>query len=111
MQIHHGKHHQTYVNNLNAAIEKAPELANKSLDDLMRGINERSGSSAHRRPQQRRRTLEPLDVLEVDGAKGRRADGCGRLMQLGIRSAVSTSSRSNGRLRERAIRVGLGVAA
>jgi len=39
MQIHHGKHHQTYVNNLNAAIEKAPELASKSLDDLVRGIN------------------------------------------------------------------------
>jgi Fe-Mn family superoxide dismutase len=39
MQIHHGKHHQTYVNNLNAAIEKAPELAGKSLDDLLRGIN------------------------------------------------------------------------
>src|SRR5260221_14689217 len=39
MQIHHGKHHQTYVNNLNAAIEKAPELASKSLDDLMRSVN------------------------------------------------------------------------
>jgi Fe-Mn family superoxide dismutase len=39
MEIHHGKHHQTYVNNLNAAIEKAPELASKSLDDLMTGIN------------------------------------------------------------------------
>ena len=39
MEIHHDKHHQTYVNNLNAAIEKAPELQGKSLDDLMRGIN------------------------------------------------------------------------
>jgi Fe-Mn family superoxide dismutase len=39
MEIHHGKHHQTYVNNLNAAIEKAPELANKSLDDLMRNAS------------------------------------------------------------------------
>src|ERR1044071_1881488 len=39
MEIHHGKHHQTYVNNLNAAIEKAPELANKSLDELMRNVN------------------------------------------------------------------------
>jgi len=39
MEIHHGKHHQTYVNNLNAAIEKAPELARKSLEDLMRGVN------------------------------------------------------------------------
>jgi superoxide dismutase, Fe-Mn family len=38
MEIHHTKHHQAYVNNLNAAIEKAPELATKSLDDLMRGI-------------------------------------------------------------------------
>jgi Fe-Mn family superoxide dismutase len=34
MQIHHGKHHNAYVTNLNAAIEKAPELANWSLDDL-----------------------------------------------------------------------------
>jgi superoxide dismutase, Fe-Mn family len=39
MEIHHDKHHQAYVNNLNAAVEKAPELANKSLDDLMRSIN------------------------------------------------------------------------
>ena len=40
MQIHHGKHHQAYVTNLNAAIEKAPELASWSLDDLNRRINE-----------------------------------------------------------------------
>jgi Fe-Mn family superoxide dismutase len=39
MQIHHGKHHQAYVNNLNAAIEKAPELASKSIDDLMKSVN------------------------------------------------------------------------
>jgi Fe-Mn family superoxide dismutase len=39
MEIHYTKHHQAYVNNLNAAIEKAPELQGKSLDDLMRGIN------------------------------------------------------------------------
>jgi Fe-Mn family superoxide dismutase len=38
MQIHHGKHHQAYVNNLNAALEKAPELQKKSLDDLMRDL-------------------------------------------------------------------------
>ncbi|MBX9854630.1 MAG: superoxide dismutase [Gemmatimonadaceae bacterium] len=40
MNIHHGKHHQAYVTNLNAAIEKAPELADWSLDDLCRRINE-----------------------------------------------------------------------
>ncbi|MGE0041319.1 MAG: superoxide dismutase [Vicinamibacterales bacterium] len=39
MQIHHGKHHQAYVNNLNAAIEKHPELAGKSLDDLLKDLS------------------------------------------------------------------------
>jgi Fe-Mn family superoxide dismutase len=39
MQIHHGKHHGTYVNNLNAAVEKHPELAGKSLVDLVSDIN------------------------------------------------------------------------
>ena len=38
MQIHHGKHHQAYVNNLNAALDKHPELHNKSLEDLLKGI-------------------------------------------------------------------------
>jgi Fe-Mn family superoxide dismutase len=39
MQIHHGKHHQAYVTNLNAALEKHPELNSKSIDELCRGIN------------------------------------------------------------------------
>ena len=39
MRIHHDKHHAAYVNNLNAALEKHPELANKSVDDLVKGIN------------------------------------------------------------------------
>jgi superoxide dismutase, Fe-Mn family len=39
MQIHHGKHHQTYVTNLNAALDKHPELHNKSLDELMQGLS------------------------------------------------------------------------
>ena len=39
MQIHHGKHHQTYITNLNNALAKHPELGDKSLEDLLRGIN------------------------------------------------------------------------
>lgn len=39
MEIHHGKHHNAYVTNLNAALEKHPELQSKSLDDLLKGIN------------------------------------------------------------------------
>ena len=39
MQIHHGKHHGTYVNNLNAALEKYPELQGKSAADLIRDLS------------------------------------------------------------------------
>ncbi len=38
MQIHHGKHHQAYVTNLNAALNKHPELFAQDLDELLRGI-------------------------------------------------------------------------
>ena len=39
MQIHHGKHHQAYVTNLNNALSKHPELFTKSLEELLRGLN------------------------------------------------------------------------
>jgi Fe-Mn family superoxide dismutase len=35
MEIHHGKHHNAYVTNLNKALESAPELASKSLEELL----------------------------------------------------------------------------
>jgi Fe-Mn family superoxide dismutase len=35
MEIHHGKHHQAYVTNLNKALESAPDLANKSIEELL----------------------------------------------------------------------------
>ena len=38
MQIHHGKHHQAYVTNLNAALDKHPELYEKNVEELLRGI-------------------------------------------------------------------------
>lgn len=40
MHLHHEKHHNTYVTNLNAALEKHPELPEKSIEDLLAGINE-----------------------------------------------------------------------
>lgn len=39
MEIHHTKHHQTYINNLNAALEKHPELADKPLHELLADLN------------------------------------------------------------------------
>jgi Fe-Mn family superoxide dismutase len=39
MEIHHGKHHQTYVDKLNEAIAGASELRRKSLEDLVKDLN------------------------------------------------------------------------
>jgi Fe-Mn family superoxide dismutase len=40
MQLHHDKHHQTYVTNLNNALKDQTQFASLSLEDLMRRINE-----------------------------------------------------------------------
>lgn len=39
MMIHHDRHHAAYVNNANAALEGHPELAAKSVEDLLRNID------------------------------------------------------------------------
>lgn len=39
MQIHHGKHHQTYVDRLNGALEKYPDLQKKSAEELVRNLS------------------------------------------------------------------------
>ncbi|AGA59117.1 Superoxide dismutase, iron/manganese superoxide dismutase family, manganese oxidoreductase [Thermobacillus xylanilyticus] len=39
MEIHHGRHHNTYVTNLNAALESAPELQSKSVEELISNLN------------------------------------------------------------------------
>jgi Fe-Mn family superoxide dismutase len=39
MQLHHDKHHQAYITNVNGALEKHPELAGKPVDELLRDLN------------------------------------------------------------------------
>ncbi len=39
MEIHHGKHHQAYVTNLNAALEKAPEAASRPIEELLANLD------------------------------------------------------------------------
>lgn len=39
MELHHSKHHQTYVDKLNAALEKAPDLQNKSIEELISNLD------------------------------------------------------------------------
>ena len=94
MEIHHGKHHKAYVTNLNAALEKHPELQSKSVEDLLQEHQHRAGGHPHRGPQQRRRPREPLDVLADHGPeRRRRADRRDRRRDQRRRSAASTSSR------------------
>ncbi len=40
MEIHHSKHHNAYISNLNAALEKHPELEGKSLADLVSDLDD-----------------------------------------------------------------------
>ena len=87
MEIHHGKHHNAYVTNLNAALEKHPELQSKSVEDLLKHIatvpedirmrvlpQRRSRSS---RDLRRRRTAECVRGREDARLQGpvSRADG------------------------------------
>jgi Fe-Mn family superoxide dismutase len=39
MELHHSKHHQTYVDKLNAALEQAPELQGKSIEELLKNLD------------------------------------------------------------------------
>lgn len=39
MQVHHGKHHQAYVDNLNKAVEADPALQGQSVEDLLAGVS------------------------------------------------------------------------
>lgn len=40
MRLHHTKHHQTYVDKLNAALEPYPDLVDKSVEELLKGMKE-----------------------------------------------------------------------
>ena len=56
MEIHHGKHHQVYVDNLNKAVAQAPGLEAKAVEDLLRGFDsvpEASGTAVRPLPSSR----------------------------------------------------------
>ena len=39
MELHHSKHHQAYVDKLNAALEKAPEFQNKTIEEILQNLD------------------------------------------------------------------------
>ena len=72
MEIHHGRHHKAYVDNLNKALEGQPALAAKPIDQLMRDIKTGAGQYSPGRDQQRRRPCQPFAVLDDHGRRCRR---------------------------------------
>ena len=87
MEIHHGKHHNAYVTNLNKALEGQADLQALSIDAPAQEPRPRARKYPHGRAEQRRRPLEPLDVLETDEERRRRRTDrrAGRRHQVGVR--------------------------
>ena len=83
MEIHHGKHHATYIAKLNAALEGHDDLAGKSIEswcDL-----DALPEAARRCTQQRRRSRKPFTVLDYHGPWRRwRADSATSLRPLSL---------------------------
>ncbi|SQI28010.1 superoxide dismutase [Salmonella enterica subsp. arizonae] len=52
MEIHHTKHHQTYVNNANAALESLPEFANLPVEELITKLDQVPADKKNRAAQQ-----------------------------------------------------------
>ena len=102
MEIHHGKHHQAYVNNLNTALEGTRTWQAKSVEDLMQGPERGARGDPHRGPQQRRRPRQPLAVLGRSWARTAAASRpAGWPTRSTARSAASTASRSSSTRRRR----------
>jgi superoxide dismutase, Fe-Mn family len=74
MEIHHGKHHQAYVTNLNKALEGKPE-ANNSIDDIIKNISKypmpvRNNGGGHFNHSMFWTLLSPSGGGEPSGALG-----------------------------------------
>ncbi len=71
MEIHHGKHHNAYVTNLNKALEGSDlrQSVHRAIS-----LSDRQGAreDSHGGTQQRRRTRQPFDVLAAHEPQGRR---------------------------------------
>lgn len=77
MEVHHDKHHATYVNNLNKAVENYPEWASKSIEDLMIQLKEvpeeirtavRNNGGGHYNHSLFWKMMAPVGTTELKGA-------------------------------------------
>lgn len=77
MEVHHDKHHATYVSNLNKAVENYPEWASKSIEDLMIHLKEvpeeirtavRNNGGGHYNHSLFWKMMAPVGTTELKGA-------------------------------------------
>ncbi len=68
MEIHHTKHHQTYVDKLNAIIEKNPELKNKTLEELVLLLETKNMAGGHYNHSFFWETIGPKSSTEMSKA-------------------------------------------
>jgi len=111
MEIHHGKHHGAYVTNVNKALESAPELANKSMEDLLARTS-RPFPRAFAWPCAT--TAAGTSTTRCSGRSWDRTRAASLRANSPMRSrapsAASTRSRKSSTLRHGALRFGLGLA-
>ena len=77
MKLHHGKHHQTYVDNLNAALKGHPALHDRSVEDLLRNFKDvpdaikpavRNNGGGHANHQMFWKVIRPAGTEGAGGA-------------------------------------------
>ena len=76
MKLHHDKHHQTYVTNLNGAVEKYPDLGKKTPEDLLKSLDSvpedvrtvvRNNGGGHGEPHQFWQIMQPKGGGQPNG--------------------------------------------
>ena len=94
MEIHHDKHHQAYITNLNKALEGHDSLSSKPVEELIADLSAVPEARPHGGPQQRRRSCQPFVLLENPRSERRwRAD---RRTKVGRRRNVRRPGRVEG---------------
>ena len=93
MKLHHDKHHQTYVDKVNAALE-GTEWDGKPIEEVLKNLDSIPEAKRGAGPQQRRRPLQPQPVLGEHGPGRRRRARAATSARPSTRpSARSTTSR------------------